>query len=165
MNDQLWVGDIEKDLLPGADAFSVDFTFGCQTKETGLFRSQLADGIMGMSNSDDTIPRQLQKQGVFDSSTFALCLRVGGGIMTLGGVDTRIHEKNDIQYAPMTPEPKAAGFFGLQMVDLLFVPSSGAAPMRATLNTTFYNVVSLPHPSSKRPLPTTPTILRHCLYP
>ena len=68
---------------------SVDFQFACQTYETGLFRTQLADGIMGMSISEDTLPAQLMKQKVTNTRIFALCYRVGGGIMTLGGVRIR----------------------------------------------------------------------------
>ena len=50
----------------------------------GLFRTQLADGIMGMAMNDDTLPYQLQKQGVTKTKIFALCFRIGGGIFTIG---------------------------------------------------------------------------------
>ena len=71
---------------------SVDFQFACQTYETGLFRTQLADGIMGMSISEDTLPAQLMKQKVTNTRIFALCYRVGGGIMTLGGVSILVYK-------------------------------------------------------------------------
>lgn len=41
-------------LTTGGSNYAVNFTFACQTEETGLFRTQLADGIMGMSAADDT---------------------------------------------------------------------------------------------------------------
>lgn len=37
----------------------VFFNFGCQVKETGLFRTQNVDGIMGMSASPSTLPFEL----------------------------------------------------------------------------------------------------------
>ena len=54
--------------------------------EKGLFRTQLADGIMGMAMNDDTLPYQLQRQGVTQTKVFALCFRMGGGIFTLGPI-------------------------------------------------------------------------------
>ncbi len=35
VTDKLWVGNSGLSLLPGADTYNVDFTFGCQTTETG----------------------------------------------------------------------------------------------------------------------------------
>jgi hypothetical protein len=77
--DKLWVGSTGTSLLPGAGNYEMDFLFGCQTSETGLFRTQLADGIMGMSNAEDTLPNQLFQKKVTTTKIFALCYRVGGG--------------------------------------------------------------------------------------
>lgn len=78
-----------------ASEFKLNMTFGCQTYETGLFRTQLEEGIMGLSNQLETIPHQLVAQGKAKSTIFALCYRLGGGIITLGGVDRRIHHNVD----------------------------------------------------------------------
>jgi hypothetical protein len=78
-----------------------DMTFGCQTLVTGLFKTQLADGIMGMSNQKSTFWSQMFQAGKMGSDQrFALCFsrppditREGteAGAMTLGGCDDRLH--------------------------------------------------------------------------
>jgi hypothetical protein len=56
---------------------------------------------MGMSMDKDTLPYQLNKQRAASSKIFALCFRVGGGIMTLGGVEQRVHSKPGVSYAKL----------------------------------------------------------------
>jgi Xylanase inhibitor N-terminal len=103
------------DLDPNHAAdLAFDLTFGCQTVVTGLFKTQLADGIMGMSDSSSTYWSQMYRANKISSQAFSLCFsrqplaeREGteAGAMTLGGVDTRLHA------TPMvyTPNPSSSG--------------------------------------------------------
>jgi len=118
--DQLWVGGTDVAASPEAVKYSVDFYFGCQTIVTGLFRIQLENGIMGMSPSIDTLPYQLKTQGVTTTRMFGLCFRSDGGILTLGGVDQRLHRSNKekLGYAVMK---KSSSYFGVTILDVLFV--------------------------------------------
>jgi hypothetical protein len=52
--DNFWIGGEHADFVAGATNYAMNLTFACQTEETGLFRTQLADGIMGMSAAEDT---------------------------------------------------------------------------------------------------------------
>lgn len=100
--DSLFCGG--NDVLDAADPanqqFAIPFMFGCQTTESGLFVTQLADGIMGMSAHESTLPKKLYDLGKIDHNMFTMCFSrklgtskrgVTAGVMTMGGVDERIH--------------------------------------------------------------------------
>ncbi|GAX25035.1 hypothetical protein FisN_2Lh320 [Fistulifera solaris] len=83
-----------------AVAFAFDLLFGCQTSITGLFVEQLADGILGMDNSDKSFWHQMYEAHMMEEEKFSLCYsrqphvnRSGteSGAMTLGGTDDRFH--------------------------------------------------------------------------
>ena len=75
LTDKLWIGGLTPNMVPGAETLSIDYPLACQTSETGLFKTQLADGIMGLSNADDTLLPMLQKAGIVSNRIFALCFR------------------------------------------------------------------------------------------
>ena len=92
VQDKFWIGGAGIGDVPAGQRYAVNLTFGCQSSVTGLFKQQLADGIMGMSIAQDTYISLLKEQKVVDTRLFSLCYRVGGGIMTIGGVDERINK-------------------------------------------------------------------------
>ena len=64
VRDKLYTGGQTLASTPEEDtAFAVDFMFGCISSQTGLFNTQLADGIMGMSASEYTLVWQLKNAG------------------------------------------------------------------------------------------------------
>ena len=118
VRDEVYLAGGTKEDNHHAKEFILNMTFGCQTYETGLFRTQLEEGIMGISNNAETIPHQLYKQQKATSKMFSLCYRQGGGILTLGGVDRRIHHNLDvIHFAKFKP---SGSWFGVIVKKIQF---------------------------------------------
>lgn len=78
-------GDAQEAPTRGGAALGMPFVFGCQTYETGLFRTQLENGIMGLSFQDLTIVPKLKEGGKIKERVFSLCFTEDGGSMRLGG--------------------------------------------------------------------------------
>eukprot|EP01038_Epipyxis_sp_PR26KG_P006810 gene6810-9326_t len=116
--DKVWVGSQNFNELQSFDKWTVNFDFGCQDSETGLFRTQNVDGIMGMSAADDTLPYQLMRQQKTKTKIFTMCFRIGGGTMTLGGVDPSMNNniiKNSIVFARLI---KPKGWYTVKVIDV-----------------------------------------------
>lgn len=104
-----------------APGFKFPLVFGCQDKITGLFKTQLADGIMGMDNADTAFWMQIFNSNTIASKSFALCFsrqptadRDGteAGALTLGGVDERFHSSKMVH---TQSSDKNRGFFNLHL--------------------------------------------------
>jgi hypothetical protein len=104
-------GEIHDDIDPDqAREYQFELDFICQTRLTGLFQTQLADGILGMDNSKNAYWHQAMRANISDASAFALCFarqptasREGteAGAFTLGGFDERLHnEGSSVLYTP-----------------------------------------------------------------
>eukprot|EP00547_Thalassionema_nitzschioides_P003178 CAMPEP_0194213420 /NCGR_PEP_ID=MMETSP0156-20130528/13996_1 /TAXON_ID=33649 /ORGANISM="Thalassionema nitzschioides, Strain L26-B" /LENGTH=576 /DNA_ID=CAMNT_0038941439 /DNA_START=247 /DNA_END=1975 /DNA_ORIENTATION=+ len=92
----------DSDIDPNhASAFSFEMTFGCQTRLTGLFKTQLADGIMGMDIAPSAFHTQMHAANIIPTLSFSLCFTrqptaekegTEAGAMTMGGYDERLHK-------------------------------------------------------------------------
>jgi hypothetical protein len=106
-----------------ASAFAFPLKFGCQTTITGLFKTQLADGIMGMDNAATSYWSQMTKAGKLKERHFALCYsrqptaeRSGteAGALTLGGSTELLHT-SPMVYTGGKSGSGRAGFFSVHM--------------------------------------------------
>lgn len=100
-------GYLIKDLIRIGDEYdeedAVEFTFGCHLRETHLFRTQLADGIMGLafgSERSETIIDALFSHKNINTNLFALCFGLEDGYMTVGGYNVSNHN-SEISYVKL----------------------------------------------------------------
>ncbi|KAL3920149.1 MAG: hypothetical protein SGPRY_005359 [Prymnesium sp.] len=72
---------------PGGGTMSFRASFGCQTYESGLFNSQVADGISGFSQAETYGPTLLDwfHRSSGTPHVFSMCLSDEVGAMVLGG--------------------------------------------------------------------------------
>ena len=89
VEDKLYFGE------EAPDEDGIEFVFGCVSKETKLFFTQDADGILGLGKvqhhgveGQKTIYEHMHEQGIIESRTFSLCLGITGGYFQIGGFTT-----------------------------------------------------------------------------
>lgn len=99
-------GILIKDLMVFGDnnkSQPVEGVFGCHRKETSLFKTQRADGIMGLDWRSDNISSMVDvlfRNNLTKADIFALCFAREDGVMTIGGYNTSIHLE-EIQWAKL----------------------------------------------------------------
>ncbi len=113
VEDKVWLGfDETAHSAEEHDTLSAPFVFGCQISEKGLFKSQYADGIMGLSMYTQTLVDTWAQSGSIDYRSFSLCLNREGGLIALGGTaltheqDERNHSR-EMHLSPMQFTPFA----------------------------------------------------------
>jgi hypothetical protein len=131
---------IQDDLDPfNALAFGFPLKFGCQTRLTGLFKTQLADGIMGMDNADAAFFSQMSKNVPGIARTFSLCFSrsptasregTGAGAMTLGGKDERLHDTSMV-YATTS---ESRGFYNVHVRNIYLRAGGGESALSTDAN-------------------------------
>jgi hypothetical protein len=126
VNDIVWIGGERADMLEKLPKYSVNFTFGCQTSETGLFRTQVENGIMGLSADPNTLPYVLHAKQLIPSRSFTLCLLPNGGLMSIGDEET---EHPEMKYAQLVSR---SGFYTIHVESILLKTHAGAPHGRAT---------------------------------
>ncbi|KAL3810350.1 hypothetical protein ACHAXA_003079 [Cyclostephanos tholiformis] len=119
-----------------ASQFAFELNFGCQVSITGLFITQLADGIMGMENEGTSFWKQMHSRGAIPRPEFSLCFSrsdyaesegTSAGAITLGGVDTRLHQ-SPMVFAKNT---QVSGFYSVHL-KAVFLRAGGGTSAQTT---------------------------------
>lgn len=118
VEDVVWFGTarVSESMTGRSTSLAVPYTFGCQTSETGLFRKQYADGILGLALHETSIIHVLYQGNIIPQYSFSLCFTKRGGQFSLGGTLSPQKHLEEMQFVPLY---KQSGFYSLQVVEVL----------------------------------------------
>jgi Xylanase inhibitor N-terminal len=131
--------------------YSFPMKFGCQTRLTGLFKTQLADGIMGMDVAEASFWWQMYDAGKISHKAFSLCYSrkddadpngTEAGAMSLGGTDTRLHDKSSMVYSE-TRTREGAGFYVVDIKAVYLRSPGGGDSAKSTKADVQYKTVDI----------------------
>jgi len=100
-SDKFFLGNKHDEDNMKARSLGVDFTFGCECDESGLFLEQLENGIIGLIDTEFLLTNNLHKNKKISRNQFSICFGwemtatkegVHSGLMVIGGVDKRHHK-------------------------------------------------------------------------
>ena len=93
---------VEDEVCLGDDCTEVEqvrFTFGCATTMTNMFRTQKADGIIGLDMSPRSLLHELATLHKLDADVFSLCFGRQGGFLSVGGISD-VHHVQPMGWSP-----------------------------------------------------------------
>lgn len=146
VEDLCWLGEMNEVGTPAfMERFGVPYAIGCQIKETGLFITQKANGIMGFADSPKTLVAAMVEHGKIDKHIFAMCFGAKGGMLSIGGVDHSVHLET-MRYVPYTAgsryaihdlqffNHKYSGWYTVKVMDLQIAGISVSTKTAAETN-------------------------------
>lgn len=107
------------------DVEKLRFQFGCANRMTNLFRTQLADGIMGMANDTGTFLSHLMADHRVEKELFTLCLAYQGGRFGVGTYSTANHWSS-VLWTPLSKNSIRRKFYYISTLTFLDRPQDMA---------------------------------------
>ena len=89
------------------------FPIGCTNSENHLFKSQFADGIMGLQNTENSFSSVLYNLKIIPKNIFSLCLAKEGGYFSIGEMLNEAHY-NNITYVTLYDN----GFYKINIINI-----------------------------------------------